>query len=153
MCERLGQWWRDRCRLLAFTWSAWELLAGARRLVRLALETRAYRPFSESAVGTDWWCTGFIDQQREATDMKIVVIGGTGRIGSKVIKNLRERGHNAVAADLNTGINTITGEGLDSALADAQVVVDLVNSLSFDNAAVREFSQTLGRNLPEGEVN
>jgi nucleoside-diphosphate-sugar epimerase len=60
--------------------------------------------------------------------MKIVVIGGTGRIGSKVIENLRERGHDAVAADLNTGVNTITGEGLDSGLAEAQVVVDLVNS-------------------------
>jgi nucleoside-diphosphate-sugar epimerase len=64
--------------------------------------------------------------------MKIVVIGGTGRIGSKVIKNLRERGHDAVAADLNTGVNTMTGEGLDSALAEAQVVVDLANSPSFE---------------------
>jgi uncharacterized protein YbjT (DUF2867 family) len=85
--------------------------------------------------------------------MKIVVIGGSGRIGSKVIKNLRERGHDAVAADLNTGVNTITGQGLDSALADAQVVVDLSNSPSFEDAAVLEFFQTSGRNLLKAEVN
>ena len=85
--------------------------------------------------------------------MRIVVIGGTGRIGSKVIENLRERGHDAVAADLNTGVNTITGEGLDSALADAQVVVDLANSPSFEDAAVLEFFQTSGRNLLKAEVN
>ena len=85
--------------------------------------------------------------------MKIVVIGGAGRIGSKVIKNLRERGHDAVAADLNTGVNTITGEGLDSALAEAQVVVDLSNSPSFEDSAVLEFFQTSGRNLLKAEVN
>jgi uncharacterized protein YbjT (DUF2867 family) len=85
--------------------------------------------------------------------MKIVVIGGTGRIGSKVIKNLRRRGHDAVAADLNTGVNTITSEGLDSALADAQVVVDLANSPSFEDAAVLEFFQTSGRNLLQAEAN
>jgi hypothetical protein len=85
--------------------------------------------------------------------MKIVVIGGSGRIGSKVIQNLRERGHDAIAADLKTGVNTITGEGLDSALADAQVVVDLSNSPSFEDAAVLEFFQTSGRNLLKAEVN
>jgi len=85
--------------------------------------------------------------------MKIVVIGGAGRIGSQVIKNLGERGHDAVAADLNTGVNTITGEGLDSALAGAQVVVDLANSPSFEDAAVLEFFQTSGRNLLRAEVN
>jgi uncharacterized protein YbjT (DUF2867 family) len=85
--------------------------------------------------------------------MKIVVIGGAGRIGSKVINNLRERGHDAVAADLNTGVNTITGEGLDSALVDAQVVVDLANSPSFEDAAVLDFFQTSGRNLLKAEVN
>ena len=93
------------------------------------------------------------DPQREATDMKMVVIGGTGRIGSKVIKNLREHGHDAVAADLKTGVSTITGEGLDSALAGAQVVVDLANSPSFEDAAVLEFFQTSGRNLLKAEVN
>jgi uncharacterized protein YbjT (DUF2867 family) len=84
--------------------------------------------------------------------MKIVVIGGSGRIGSKVIKNLRERAHEAVAADLNTGVNTITGEGLDSALAGAQVVVDLSNSPSLVEG-VLEFFQTSGRNLLKAEVN
>ena len=85
--------------------------------------------------------------------MKIVVIGGTGLIGSKVIQNLRERAHEAVAADLNTGINTITGEGLDSALAGSQVVVDVTNSPSLEDAAVLEFFQTSGRNLLKAEVN
>src|ERR671917_381354 len=84
--------------------------------------------------------------------MKIVVIGGSGRIGSGVVKNLRERGHDAVAADLNTGVNTITGEGLDSALGDAQVVVDLSNSPSFEDAGVLEFFQTSGLNLLRAEV-
>jgi uncharacterized protein YbjT (DUF2867 family) len=85
--------------------------------------------------------------------MKIVVIGGAGRIGSKVIQNLRERGHDAVVADLNTGVNITTGEGLDAALADARVVVDLSNSPSFEDAAVLEFFQTSGRNLLKAEVN
>ena len=85
--------------------------------------------------------------------MKIVVIGGTGLIGSKVIQNLRERAHEAVAADLNTGINTITGEGLDSALAGSQVVVDVTNSPPLEDAAVLEFFQTSGRNLLKAEVN
>ena len=86
--------------------------------------------------------------------MKIVVIGGTGLIGSKVIKNLRERRHDAVAAAPNTGVNTITGEGLDSGSADAQVVVDLANSPSFEDAAVLEFFQpSPGRNLLKAEVN
>ena len=84
--------------------------------------------------------------------MRMVVIGGAGRIGSKVVKNLRERGHDAVAAALITGVYTITGEGLDSALADAQVVVDLSNSPSLENAAVLDF-QTSGRNLLKAEVN
>jgi uncharacterized protein YbjT (DUF2867 family) len=85
--------------------------------------------------------------------MKIVVVGGAGRIGSKVVKNLCERGHDAVTADVNTGVNTITGEGLDSAVADAQVVVDVSNSPSFEDAAVLEFFQTSGRNLLRAEVN
>ena len=66
--------------------------------------------------------------------MKIVVIGGTGLIGSKVVQSLRARGHEAVAASPNTGVNTITGEGLDAALAGAEVVVDLANSPSFEDA-------------------
>jgi uncharacterized protein YbjT (DUF2867 family) len=85
--------------------------------------------------------------------MEIVVIGGTGLIGSKVVHNLRARGHEAVPASPNTGVNTITGEGLDAALAGAHVVVDLANSPSFEDAAVLEFFQTSGRNLLKAEVN
>jgi uncharacterized protein YbjT (DUF2867 family) len=85
--------------------------------------------------------------------MKIVVIGGTGLIGSQVVENLRARGHEAVPASPNSGVNTITGEGLDAALAGAQVVVDLANSPSFEDAAVLEVFQTSGRNLLKAEVN
>jgi uncharacterized protein YbjT (DUF2867 family) len=84
--------------------------------------------------------------------MKIVIIGGTGLIGSQVVQNLRARGHEAVSASPNTGVNTITGEGLDAALAGAQVVVDVANSPSFEDAAVLEFFQTSGRNLLKAEV-
>jgi uncharacterized protein YbjT (DUF2867 family) len=85
--------------------------------------------------------------------MKIVVIGGTGLIGSQVVQNLRTLGHEAVAASPNTGVNTLTGEGLDTALAGAQAVVDLANSPSFEDAAVLEFFRTAGRNLLKAEVN
>ena len=85
--------------------------------------------------------------------MKIVVIGGTGLIGSQVVHNLGERGHEALAASPNSGVNTITGEGLDAALCGADVVVDLANSPSFEDAAVMEFFQTAGRNLLKAEVN
>lgn len=84
--------------------------------------------------------------------MKIVVIGGTGLIGRQVVQNLRQKGHEAVAASPNSGVNTFTGEGVDAALAGAQVVVDLANSPSFEDAAVLEFFQTAGRNLLKAEV-
>lgn len=84
--------------------------------------------------------------------MKIVVIGGTGLIGSQVVKDLRARGQEALPASPATGVNTITGEGLDAALAGAQVVVDLSNSPSFEDAAVLEFFQTSGRNLLKAEA-
>jgi uncharacterized protein YbjT (DUF2867 family) len=83
--------------------------------------------------------------------MKIVVIGGTGLIGSKVIEKLRQRGHEALAAAPNTGVNTITGEGLKAALAGAQVVVDLANSPSFEDKAVLEFFETSEGNLLPAE--
>lgn len=79
--------------------------------------------------------------------MKIVVIGGTGLIGSKLVAILRARGHDAIAASPNSGVNTITGEGLDQALAGAEVVVDVANSPSFADDAVLEFFTTSGRNL------
>ena len=79
--------------------------------------------------------------------MKIVVIGGTGLIGSKLVNKLREHGHEAVAAAPNTGVNTLTGEGLAEALKDASVVVDVSNSPSWEDAAVMKFFETSTRNL------
>src|SRR5256885_12558505 len=84
--------------------------------------------------------------------MKIVVIGGTGRIGSKVVAILRQGGHEVVAASPNTGVNTITGEGVKEAVAGAQVVIDLANSPSFEDKGVLEFFQTSGRNLLAAEA-
>ena len=79
--------------------------------------------------------------------MKIVVIGGTGLIGSRLVNNLREQGHEAVAAAPNTGVNTLTGEGLAEALKGASVVVDVSNSPDWDDAAVLKFFETSTRNL------
>ena len=84
--------------------------------------------------------------------MKIVVIGGTGLIGSKTVAILRQAGHEVVAASPNSGVNTITGEGLKEALAGAQVVIDLANSPSFEDKAVLEFFETSGRNLLAAEA-
>jgi uncharacterized protein YbjT (DUF2867 family) len=79
--------------------------------------------------------------------MKIVVIGGTGLIGTKVVSNLRQDGHEVAAAAPNTGVNTITGEGLADALAGANVAIDVANSPSFAADAVMAFFKTSGRNL------
>src|ERR1051326_7530809 len=79
--------------------------------------------------------------------MKIVVIGGTGLIGSKLVTKLREQGHEAIAASPNTGVNSITGEGLAEALKGAPVVVDVTNSPSWEDAAVLKFFETSTRNL------
>lgn len=84
--------------------------------------------------------------------MKIVVIGGTGLIGSKTVDRLRKRGHEVVAASPNTGVNTITGEGLAEAVAGASVVVDLANSASLDEKAALDFFGTSGRNLLAAEA-
>jgi uncharacterized protein YbjT (DUF2867 family) len=84
--------------------------------------------------------------------MKIVVIGGTGLIGTKTVTILRQGGHEVVAASPRSGINTITGEGLKEALAGAQVVIDLANSPSFEDKAVLEFFETSGRNLLAAEA-
>src|SRR5262245_41610948 len=84
--------------------------------------------------------------------MRIVVIGGTGLIGSKTAAILRQRGHDVVAAATNTGVNTITGEVLKAAMAGAQVVIDLANSPSFEDKAVLEFFETSGRNLLAAEA-
>ena len=79
--------------------------------------------------------------------MKIVVIGGTGLIGSKLVNKLREHGHEAVAAAPNTGVNTLTGEGLAEVLKAASVVVDVSNSPNWEDAAVLNFFETSTRNL------
>jgi uncharacterized protein YbjT (DUF2867 family) len=84
--------------------------------------------------------------------MKIVVIGGTGLIGSKTVAILRQGGHEVVAASPKSGVNTITGEGLKEAVAGAQVVIDLANSPSFEDKAVLEFFETSGRNLLAAEA-
>ena len=84
--------------------------------------------------------------------MKIVIIGGTGLIGSQVVARLRERGHEAVPAAPNTGVDTITGEGLDRVLPGAAVVVDVSNSPSFEDAAVLKFFQTSTTNLLAAEA-
>ena len=84
--------------------------------------------------------------------MKIVVIGGSGLIGSKLVNRLRENGHEVVAASPKFGVNTITGEGLAEALAGAQVVVDVANAPSFEDKAVLEFFETSGRNLLAAEA-
>ena len=84
--------------------------------------------------------------------MKIVVIGGTGLIGSKTIPILRQGGHEVLAASPNTGVNAITGQGLKEAVAGAQVVIDLSNSPSFEDKAVLEFFQTSSRNLLAAEA-
>src|SRR5687767_5246782 len=83
--------------------------------------------------------------------MKVVVIGGTGLIGSKLVVKLRDSGHDALAASPDTGVDTITGEGLDKALARAQVVVDVSNAPAWEDAAVMDFFRTSSRNILAAE--
>jgi uncharacterized protein YbjT (DUF2867 family) len=83
--------------------------------------------------------------------MKIVVIGGSGLIGKKLVKKLRDGGHDVVAASPSSGVNTVTGEGLSAALAGARIVVDVANAPSWEDAAVLEFFETSGRNLLAAE--
>jgi uncharacterized protein YbjT (DUF2867 family) len=90
--------------------------------------------------------------QREVKIMKIVVIGGTGLIGSKVVAKLKQKGHEVLAAAPNTGVNTVTGEGLAEALADAAVVVDVSNSPSFEETAAMDFFRTSGKNITAAET-
>jgi len=84
---------------------------------------------------------------KEQSNMKVVVIGGTGLIGSKVVTKLSERGYHAMAASPASGVNTLTGEGVAEVLKGASVVVDVSNSPSFEDAAVMEFFKTSTRNL------
>jgi len=83
--------------------------------------------------------------------MKVVVIGGSGLIGSKLVKKLHQKGHEAVAASPSKGVNTLTGEGLAEVLAGAQVVVDVANSPSFEDVAAMNFFETSNRNLLAAE--
>src|SRR5678815_4562871 len=87
------------------------------------------------------------DSELKEAIMKIVVIGGSGLIGSKLVTKLREHGHEAIAASPSSGVNTLTGEGLAEALNGASVVVDVSNSPSFEDAAVLKFFETSTRNL------
>lgn len=84
--------------------------------------------------------------------MKIVVIGGSGLIGKKVVKGLREKGHEVLSASPSSGVNAVTGEGLSAALAGAQVVVDVANSPSFEDKASMDFFQASGKNLAAAET-
>jgi uncharacterized protein YbjT (DUF2867 family) len=84
--------------------------------------------------------------------MKIVVIGGSGLIGTQLVKNLREKGHEVLAASRATGVNLLTGAGLAAAFDAAQVVVDVANSPSFEDQPVMEFFQTAGRNILPAEA-
>jgi uncharacterized protein YbjT (DUF2867 family) len=88
---------------------------------------------------------------RKGSLMKIVVIGGTGLIGSKLVDKLREHGHQAVPASPDSGVNTLTGEGLAEALAGADVIVDVTNSPSFEDEAVLQFFETSTRNILDAE--
>src|SRR5213082_1363754 len=88
----------------------------------------------------------------ETKNMKIVILGGTGLIGSKVVNLLRAGGHEVVAASPSKGINSITGEGLTEALTGAQVIVDVTNSPSFEDKAVLEFFETSTRNVLAAEA-
>jgi uncharacterized protein YbjT (DUF2867 family) len=85
-------------------------------------------------------------------NMKIVIVGGTGLIGARLVNNLRQQGHEVVAASPSRGINSVTGEGLAAALAGAQVVVDVTNSPSWEDKAVLEFFETSTRNLLAAEA-
>ncbi len=85
--------------------------------------------------------------------MKIVVIGGSGLIGSKVVQQLRGKGHQAIVAAPSTGVNTLTGEGLAEVLTNTDIVIDLANAPSFEDEAVMAFFETSGRNLLAAELN
>jgi uncharacterized protein YbjT (DUF2867 family) len=90
-------------------------------------------------------------KKRKGSDMKIVVIGGTGLIGSKLVEKLRQSGHEAVPSSLESGVNTLTGEGLADAIEGADVVVDVTNSPSFEDEAVMQFFETSTRHILDAE--
>jgi uncharacterized protein YbjT (DUF2867 family) len=120
----------------------------ARHVSRVSRSSEGERPEIESVLGP--LCLTIVISS--VSSMKIVVIGGTGLIGSKTVAVLRQGSYEVVAASPNSGINTITGEGLEEAMAGTQVVVDLANSPSFEDRAVLEFFETSGRNLLGAEA-
>src|ERR1700760_895931 len=127
----------------------------SRRRLRKPHGMLCLRCFVSLPIATDrkiYSYPGISSHRQRRPTMKIVVIGGTGLIGSKTLALLREGGHQGVAASPKSGINTITGEGLREAIAGAQVVIDLANSPSFEDKAVLAFFQTSGRNLLAAEA-
>ena len=96
--------------------------------------------------------TGASRIDNEGSEMKIVVIGGSGLIGSKLVEKLREAGHDPLPASPDSGVDTLTGEGLQEALEGAQVVVDVSNAPAWDDAAVMDFFQTSSRNILAAET-
>jgi glutamate dehydrogenase/leucine dehydrogenase len=103
--------------------------------------------FSALAVSTAASSLGEFTKIKGRNKMKIIVVGGSGLIGSKLVTKLLEHGHKAVAASPSSGVNTLTGEGLAEALKGASVVVDVSNSPSFEDAAALKFFETSTRNL------
>jgi uncharacterized protein YbjT (DUF2867 family) len=95
---------------------------------------------------------GISNQENRGKVMKIVVIGGTGLIGTKLAGKLRQNGHEVIPAAPSTGVNTITGDGLEGVLSGAEIVVDVANSPSFEDRAVLQFFETSGRNLLAAEA-
>src|SRR5690348_5766649 len=92
---------------------------------------------------------GSSDQDERWFTMKVTVVGGTGLIGSKVVANLRLQGHDAIAASPDSGVNSVTGEGLAAAFLGANVVVDVSNSPSFEDAAAMDFFESSSRHILE----
>src|SRR5215216_3482787 len=136
------------CRLPTGLASRWQAAGPARRML---VASAAQGVHSQRDCGTLVFEIPLLIDKGGST-MKIVVIGGTGLIGSKAVPILRQGGHEVVAGSPKSGINSITGEGLKEAMAGAQVVIDLANSPSFEDKAVLEFFETSGRNLLAVEV-
>src|SRR5262249_22293716 len=111
-----------------------------------ALSMLRYWPSARGVLWRRSWPLN-ADGTQEGSSMKLVVIGGSGLIGSKLVPKLRKHGHEAVAASPDTGVNTLTGEGLAEVLQGASVVVDVSNSPSFEETAAMNFFTTATRNL------
>src|SRR5262249_16920457 len=116
------------------------------------VNVRAREPRPQPLRSRSWPLLTRLGGQTKGACMKIIVIGGSGLIGSKLVNKLREQGHEAVAASPHSGVNTITGEGLAEVLKGASVVVDVSNSPSWEEKAVMEFFTTSTRNLVTTEA-